>query len=59
MTYVDFKDISTTTASEKVLCNKVFGMDQNPKFDRYQRDLASMVYMFFGEKSKGGTKSIK
>ena len=56
MAYADSKDLSTTTASEKVLCNKAFGMDQNPKLDGYQRDLASMVYMVFGEKSKGGAK---
>ena len=32
----------------------------NPKYDRYQRGLASMVYKFFDEKSAGsGVTTLK
>ena len=47
MAYGDFKDLVTKTASDKLLCNKVFNIAKNPKYDGYQRDLASMVYKFF------------
>ena len=41
MTYGDFKDL---TASDKVLRDKAFNIAQNPKYDGYQRGLATMVY---------------
>ena len=39
---------------EKVLKEKAFEIESNPKYDRYQRRLASMVYKFFDKESKGG-----
>ena len=33
--------------------NKAFEIVSNPKYDEYQRGLASMVYMFFDKKSTG------
>ena len=39
--------------SDKVLKYKVFKIASNPKYDGYQRGLASMVYTFFDNKSKG------
>ena len=33
--------------------NKAFNIAKNPKYDGYQRGLASMVYKFFYKKSKG------
>ena len=47
MAYGDFKDLERRTASDKVLRNKAFNIAKNPKCDRYQRGLASMVYKFF------------
>ena len=41
------------TQSDKVLKDKAFEIASNPKYDGYQRWLASMVYKFFGKKSKG------
>ena len=41
------------TQSDKVLSNKAFEIASNPKYDGYQRRLASMVFKFFDEKSKG------
>ena len=53
MAYGDFKDLKRRTQSDKVLKNKVFKIASNPKYDEYQRGLASMVYKFFHKKSKG------
>ena len=51
MTYGKFKDLAKTTQSDKVLRDKVFEIAKNPKYDGYQRGIASMVYKFFDEKS--------
>ena len=45
MAYGDFKDLKR---------DKAFNIAKNPKYDRYQRGLASMVYNFFNKKSAGG-----
>ena len=52
MVYEDFKDLPRIPASEKLLGDKVFGIAKNPRYDTYQRDLASMFYKFFDKKSK-------
>ena len=46
MAYGDFKDLARRTASDKVLRDKAFNIAKNPKYDGYQRGLASMVYKF-------------
>ena len=51
MAYGDFKDLKRRTASDKVLRDKAFNIAKNPKYDGYQRGLASMVYKFFDKKS--------
>ena len=53
MVYGDFKDLVRRTASDKVLRDKAFNIAKKPKYDGYQRGLASMVYKFFDKKSKG------
>ena len=53
MAYGDFKDLERRAASDKVLRDKAFNIAKNPKYDGYQRRLASMVYKFFHKKSKG------
>ena len=58
MTYGDFKDIKRRTASDKILRDKAFNIAKNPKYDGYQRGLASMVYKFFDKKSKGSGVNI-
>ena len=59
MTYGKYKDLERRTQSYKVLKDKVFKIAKNPKYDGYQRGLASMVYKFFDKKSKGsGSKSM-
>ena len=52
MAYGEFKDLASRTASDKVLRDKVFNIAKIPRYDGYQRGLASMVYKFFDKKSK-------
>ena len=52
MAYGDFKDLERRTASDKVLRDKAFNIAKNPKYDGYQRGLASMVYKVFDKKSR-------
>ena len=47
MAYGDFKDLTRRLASNKILRDKAFNIAKNPKYDGYQRKLASMVYKFF------------
>ena len=47
----DFKDLPRGTASDIVLREKTFNFAKNPKYDKYQIGLASMVYKSFDEKS--------
>ena len=59
MAYGDFKDIARRTASDNILRDKAFNIAKNPKYDGYQRELASMVYKFFDKKSASLTdKSV-
>ena len=46
MAYGDFKDLNRRTAADKLLCNKVFNIAKNPKYNGYQHGLAS----FFDKK---------
>ena len=52
MAYRDFKNLARRTASDKLLRDKAFDIAKNPKHDRYQRGLASMVYKYFDKKVK-------
>ena len=47
--YGDFKDLNRRTAADKVLCDNAFDIAKNPKYDGYQRRLASMVSRFFNK----------
>ena len=53
MVYGKSKDLVKRTQSDKVLRDKAFKIASNPKYDGYQRGLASMVYTLFDKKSKG------
>ena len=52
MVHGDLKDLTKRTAADKVLRNKAFNIAKDPKYDGYQRGLASMVYKFFDKKTK-------
>ena len=47
------KDLAKRTRSDKVLVNKASKIASDPKYDCYQRGLASKVYKFFDKKSSG------
>ena len=51
MAHGDFKDLAERTASDKVLRDKAFNIAKNPKYDGYERGLASMVFKFFDKTS--------
>ena len=53
MAYGKYKDLEKRTQSDKVLKDKAFAIANNPKYDGYQKGLASMVYKFFDKKSNG------
>ena len=52
--YGDFKDLKRRTADDNVFRDKTFKIAKNPKYDGYQRGLASMVYNFFFDKKTNG-----
>ena len=58
MAYGDFKDLPRRTAPNKILRDKPLNIAKNPKYDGYQRGLASMAYKFFDEKSTSGGVNI-
>ena len=47
MAYENFKDLNRSTFADKVLRGKAFNTGKNPRYDEYQRGLASMIYKFF------------
>ena len=53
MAYVKSKNLAKRTQSDKALRGKAFKIASDPKYDGYQRGLASMVYTFFDKKSSG------
>ena len=50
MAYGKSKDLIKRTQSDKVLRDKACKIANDPKYDGYQRGLASMVYKFFDKK---------
>ena len=48
--YSDSKNLTKRTVADKILKNKAFDIAKDPKYDGYQRGLASMVYKFFDSK---------
>ena len=55
MDYGDFKDLARRTTADKVLRDKAFKIASDPKYDGYQRGLASIIYKFFHKKSSGSS----
>ena len=53
MAYGKSKDLFKRTQSDRVLRDKAFKIASDPKYDGYQRGLASMVYKCFDKKSIG------
>ena len=58
--YADHKDLINRTEADKVLRDKAYDIVSYPKYNGYQRGLASMVYTFFDKKSTGsGFKKLE
>ena len=55
ITYGDCKGSARRTASDKVLRDKALYIAKNPKYDGYQRRLASMVSKYFDKNSASGS----
>ena len=53
MAYEKSKDLAKRTQSDKVLRDKAFKIASDPKYDGYQRGLASMISKFFDKKCSG------
>ena len=53
MAYGKSKDLVKIIQSDKILKDKGLKNASDPKYDGYQRELASMVYKFFDKKSSG------
>ena len=51
MAYGKSKDSAKRTKSDKVLRDRAFKIAIDPRYDGYQRGLASMVYKFFDKRS--------
>ena len=54
--YSDSKDLTKRIVADKILNNKAFNIAKDPKYDGYQRGLASMVYKFFDSKVASSDK---
>ena len=54
----NYKGLARRTVSDKILRDRAFNIATNPKYDGYQRGLASIVYKFFDKNSScSGTKN--
>ena len=51
--YADKKDLLNRKRTDNILRDKAYDIASNPKYDGYQRGLASMVYKFLDKKSMG------
>ena len=50
-TWLNFKDFTRRTASDKTLRDKAFNNEKNLKYDGYQRGIPLMVYKLFDKKT--------
>ena len=50
--YSDSIDLTKRTVADKILRDKAFNIAKDPKYDGYQRGLASMVYKCFDKNPK-------
>ena len=58
MAYGVFKNLAKKTVADKVLRDQAFSIAQDPKYDGYQRGLASMFYKFFDKKLLAVVKNL-
>ena len=48
--YAKYKDVENRLISDQKIRNNAYDIASNPKYDGYQRGLASLVYKFFDSK---------
>ena len=56
--YSHSKDLTKRTVADKILKSKAFDIAKDPKYDGYQRGLASMIYKFFDSKVSGSGANL-
>ena len=56
--YSDSTDLAKKTVADKILKNRAFDIAKDPKYDGYQRGLASMVYKSFDSKVSGSAAKL-
>ena len=54
----DLRDLPKRTTTNKALRDKEFNIAKNPKYNRYQRKIASVIYKFF-DKESSATRASK
>ena len=59
MAYGDFRDLNRRIFADKVFRDKACHIAKDPKYDGYQRGLATMVYTFFDKKTSGSGIKIE
>ena len=57
--YSDSKYLTKRTTADKILRNRAFNIAKDPKYDGYQRGLASMAYKSFDSKVEGSGVNTK
>ena len=57
--YSDSKDLTKRIVTDKIFRDQAFNIAKDPKYDGYQRGLASMVYKFFDSKVASPDKKSK
>ena len=57
--YGNSKDLAKGNISDKILKDRAYEVALNPKYDEYQRGLASMMYKFFDKKIRSRNTSKK
>ena len=56
--YSDSKDLTKRTIADKNLKIRAFDIAKDPKYDGYQRGLASMVYKFLTQKFQEAVQNL-
>ena len=59
MAYGDFEDLIRITVSDKILCERAFNININPKYGGYQLGIASMIYRFLDKKIRSDTLATR
>ena len=53
MAYGNFKDLNRRTFADEILHDKTFNIAKDPRYDGYEKGLASVVYKFFDKEASG------